>query len=142
MNNDFKEMLIAKLRARGERITPLRKKVLDIFIRNGRPLSALDLVEKLKKSAIKCNKTTIYRQIEDLVRFNLLEEIQLGDRVVRYELNTGNHHHHLVCMGCRKVEEIKLANDLEKEERRLEKQKKFKTVRHSLEFFGTCAKCS
>ena len=133
--------IIKLLRDRGERITPARHKIIEIFFKSKKPLSAGELAVALKKAKTKSDKTTIYRQIEDLVIHGILEEVRFEDRKKRYELTFGTHHHHLVCVSCGDVTDIELEEDLSRQEKIIAKQKKFEVIRHSLEFFGRCKKC-
>ena len=129
------------LRERGERITPVRHKIVEIFFTAKKPLTAAELALGLNKKKIKSDKTTVYRQIEDLLVHGIIEEVNFEDRVRRFELSLGSHHHHLVCVGCGKVADVVLEEDLRKQEKIIIKQKKFKVLRHSLEFFGRCHNC-
>jgi Fur family transcriptional regulator, ferric uptake regulator len=132
---------IKMLRERGGRITPVRKKIIQIFFKVKKPLTVAELGNILKKAKINSDKTTIYRQIEDLVIHGILEEVRFEDRVKRYELSLGSHHHHLVCVNCGKVADIEFEEDLSWQEKIIAKQKKFEVIRHSLEFFGHCQIC-
>ena len=134
--------IIGMLRERGERITPARKKIVEIFFDAKKPLTAGELFLELKKAKIRSDKTTIYRQIEDLLVHGILEEVRFEDRVKRYELSLGSHHHHLVCVSCGKVADVELKEDLHKQEKIIGRQKDFQVLRHSLEFFGRCRPCS
>ena len=60
----------------------------------------------------------------------------------RYELESLDHHHHIICIDCDKVEDIVLEKYLDSQEQKIMRQKKFKTISHSLEFFGLCAECN
>ncbi|MFA6105644.1 MAG: transcriptional repressor [Patescibacteria group bacterium] len=134
--------IIKLLRERGERITPARRKIVEIFFDAKKPLTAAELALNLKKARVKSDKTTVYRQIEDLVIHGILEEVRFEDRVKRYELSLGWHHHHLVCVSCGKVADVELAEDLGKQKNIIFKKYKFQVLRHSLEFFGQCRSCS
>jgi Fe2+ or Zn2+ uptake regulation protein len=91
---------------------------------------------------MKTNKTTVYRQVDDLVLHGVLEEVQFGDGVMRYEVKLkDDHHHHVLCVGCGKVTDVVFEEDLKKHEKIIEKKTKFKILRHSLEFFGRCSRC-
>lgn len=129
------------LRAKGGRITAVRKKMLDIFHDSHVPLSAVDILEKIRVSGIKSDKTTVYRQVDEMLKHGIIEEVRLADRVRRFETAFGAHHHHLVCLCCGKIVDVGISNDLKKFEQRLSRQKKFKISKHSLEFYGECLSC-
>src|SRR5438105_1213327 len=119
------EEIISKLKLSGHRITPARSRIVDLFINSSEPISAIDLIEAFKKLNIKVNKTTIYRELDFLIEKALIKEIEFGEGRKRYELDTG-HHHHLVCLNCKKVEDVDLKTDLSAEEKLIEKNTGFK----------------
>jgi len=132
--------IVDRLRLEGHRITPVREKILEILTQNTSPISATDLINNFKSLKFGVNKTTIYRELEFLFSKKLLIEVEFGEGNKRYELNNG-HHHHLVCLNCKKVEDVDLKTDLSTEEKLIEKNTGFKIESHSLEFFGYCKNC-
>lgn len=124
------------------RQTPVHKALLDMLSKNKTPLSAFDILAKLHAQKLEVNKTTVYRQLAILEKRGLVHSVRLSDRSVRYELtDTGNHHHHLVCIKCNDIKDIDFKNHLEHQEKRIQKNNRFKILRHSLEFFGLCGNC-
>lgn len=135
------EKALNKLKSGGERITPVSEALLEIIFKNKKPLSSQEMLKELEKKGRAINKTTVYRQLEKLLKHNIVYEIQFEDRNRRYELVADDHHHHLVCTRCGKVEDISLPADLVNEEKEIWDKNKFKVARHSLEFFGLCEGC-
>ncbi len=134
--------VIENLKKNGERITEVRRIMIEFFFRKNAPLSALDIQTELERRGHKSNKTTVYRQLATLLKYNLLHEVRLRDRTLRYELTTENdHHHHLVCVRCKKITDINFKDDLDRQEKIIAQKKKFKVTHHSLEFFGLCSDC-
>lgn len=129
------------LRSQGYRITPIRTAILSRFTSREAPLSAIDIKNALRREGIPLNKTTVYRELSSLKKVGIIKEIILGDRTRRYEMADGDHHHHLVCVRCKNVEDVPLKEDLDNEEYWISRFKHFKVQSHSLEFFGVCAKC-
>lgn len=125
----------------GQRLTKVRRALIAILLKNHAPLSAKDIIAKLHARALSANKTTVYRQLATLEGYGLVRVVRLGDRSLRYELTHDNHHHHLVCLVCHKVEDISFEEDLARQEAIIKKNKKFTVIRHSLEFFGRCVIC-
>jgi len=133
--------LIGELRKEGHRLTGIRKGIIGIFEENRRPLSICELAEQLQSKMIKADKVTLYRAISFLKEKGVIAEVDFGDGKKHYENASGKHHHHLVCVKCKAVDDVTLLHDLEDEEAKIASQKKFKVIRHSLEFFGICSKC-
>ncbi|MCX6779609.1 MAG: transcriptional repressor [Candidatus Magasanikbacteria bacterium] len=133
--------LIKELKKTGERITPIRRALLENFCNHPKPQTPQELLSYLEKKGLMANKTTVYRQLEILVQLGLIKEINFSDRSKRYEMASKEHHHHLICQNCKKVEDINLDNDLDKQEKKIWQKHHFKVLQHSLEFFGLCSKC-
>lgn len=134
--------LLTNLRNKGERITAVRKAIIEILSAADQPMSVANLLEQLKKKKLEVNKTTVYRQLELLLYHDTVREIRFHDRSARYELAFGNdHHHHLVCIKCHKTEDVSFEEDLERQEKVILQKNKFKVLQHSLEFFGLCSRC-
>ncbi len=133
--------LIDELRAGNHRLTIIRKAILSLLLKVREPLSPADILGLLEKSKILANKTTIYRELDFLKKQDMIRELQLGDTAKYYEIKSGNHHHHVICVKCDKVEDVVLEKDLDLQEKSIAKSKKFKILNHSLEFYGVCKGC-
>ena len=91
MAHDCKE----ELRAAGSRATPGRLALLAVLERVRRPLTVLELEEKLPD----LNEVTLYRAAEALAAAGLLRRgMRAG--VMQYEYAGRPHHHHMVCTDC------------------------------------------
>ena len=121
------------------RITPARKKIIEIFSDKTNPLSAQKVSLLLTNKNIEVNKTTIYRELDFLLKNGFITELHINSGKKFYESSKLKHHHHLICNHCGVIEDITLKRDLAGEEKRLELEKRFKISNHSLEFFGLCA---
>ena len=128
--------VLEKIKENKRRITPGRQRIVEAICEASAPLAADTLIKK-----IGMNKTSIYREIAFLLRLKIIQEVDFGDRIKRYELRDLKHHHHLICLRCKNVQDISFTENLEWEEKRIKKLKKFQVVRHDLEFFGYCQKC-
>ena len=136
------EQILIKLKKDGHRFTKIRKSILDLLIKEPKPFSPLQLQKILLKNKISANKTTIYRELSFLKDQNVVVELQFKDNVKRYEIITEKHHHHIVCLNCDRVEDVELKKDLQREEKNIAKNKRFKIINHSLEFYGVCNNCA
>ncbi len=129
--------LLDDLRRKGFRITQARKRLLGLLEKGKTPLSVFDLQKSL---GLAVNKTTMYRELEFLKKNGIVQEVEFGDKKKRYEISS-SHHHHVVCVECKSVKDVELQKDLDAEEKKIAKQKGFKIINHSLEFFGLCPAC-
>ena len=133
--------ILENLKERGFRITKSRKFILNQLFNAQKPLSPFDLLNNIgKEENFYPNKTTIYRELNFLEKQKIIKEIHLEtEKEKRYEIENETHHHHVVCRGCDKIEDVEIGNELEK--KILGKVKNFASLDHSLEFYGMCNSC-
>ncbi|MBR2519928.1 MAG: transcriptional repressor [Selenomonadaceae bacterium] len=136
--------LRGKLYERGYKMTPQRKQILQIFIEHPEHLSAEDVYGILREQDSEIGLATVYRALDLLSDLGVLVKIDFGDGCARYELNTADptvhHHHHLICVKCKKV--IEFEDDLlEDLEATISKKSGFQILNHEVKFFGYCKDC-
>jgi Fur family ferric uptake transcriptional regulator len=68
--------------------------------------------------------------------------VVLGDGKTRFEFADREHHHHAVCVKCKKIEDVAVSEDKLKLEDRLITKNDFNITHHTLEFFGICGTCN
>ncbi len=135
------EHIIEGLKASGQRMTLARREIIRAFTHSSSPLSAVAILEILRKKEILTNKTTVYRELKFLATQKIVRVIQFDERNRRYELSPGEHRHHLICTNCKRIDDVILNHDLDEVEARVQTQKRFKVERHALEFYGVCEMC-
>ena len=123
-------------------MTPIRSALINILRHGHEPATSQELLAALARRGLRANKTTVYRQLEALERYGIVQRVNFADRSKRFELvGEGEHHHHLVCWHCQRVADVSFPTDLKHQEQLIWKQNKFKVLQHSLEFFGVCRRC-
>lgn len=139
-----------KFRGGGHRITLGREVILDILAKaNNQHLSADDIYLRIYPKHLNIGLTTIYRTLELLSNMGLVFKHDFGDGRARYEIAEGSmnqHHHHLICLHCKRVlnytdfiqDEIEL---LKKTEKGLSEKYNFRITNHLIQFYGMCKKC-
>jgi Fe2+ or Zn2+ uptake regulation protein len=132
--------ILKNLKTAGFRTTTVRTAVIELLASGGSPKSVPDLNAALAVRKITVNKTTLYRELEFLKQQGIVTDVRLNERQTRYEI-AGDHHHHLVCTSCDRVEDVELDRELDEQERMIERRTRFKITRHTLEFFGLCGTC-
>lgn len=140
---DFREPS-SLLKERGIRATRVRTGVVRVLGEFGHAASAPEILGRLKRSGIRCNKTTVYRDLELFERVGLVRRTSFRDGLARYELSSDAHHHHLVCVSCARVEDVSLdvsEAELEKAGARVYRRNGFRILDHMLELFGLCHAC-
>jgi len=134
------------LRASKYKYTRQREKIMDVLLENiDEHLSADDVYNLVKDKAPDIGLSTVYRTLELFQDCNILHGIDFGDGCKRYELNheigEGHHHHHLICLVCGQIIEVK-DDLLENLEKRIGAEYNFDICDHQLKFFGYCEKCA
>ena len=134
--------IIGLLKRQGSKITKARLLLIEVLQKQHSPLTETELRFRLSLLGAKVNKTTVYRELAHLKAQRIVHEIDFGDGKKRYELASSNHHHHAVCLNCKKIEDVPVGEDVAHIEKRFKKQRHFQITSHSLEFFGLCKSCS
>lgn len=126
------------------KLTPQREATVRVLLENEADhLSAEDVYLKVKDKAPEIGLATVYRTLELLAELKVVDKINFGDGVARFDLRkegAKHFHHHMVCMECGAVDEIE-EDLLEDVERRVEKEFNFKILDHRLTFHGICHRC-
>lgn len=94
------------IRASGLRATPARIAALVEIRQAAAPMTHADLAERLASSGV--DKTTAFRNLNDLTGAGLLRRSELGDHLWRFEATDprqgqGEGHPHFLCVDCGNV---------------------------------------
>jgi Fur family transcriptional regulator, ferric uptake regulator len=133
-----------QLSSQSYKLTPQREATVRVLLENEEDhLSAEDVYLLVKDKAPEIGLATVYRTLELLTELKVVDKINFGDGVSRYDLRqegAAHFHHHLVCIECGTVDEIQddLLGDVEKI---VERDFNFKIKDHRLTFHGICHRC-
>ena len=129
------------LKATGLKATLPRLKILDIFQKNDiRHLSAEDVYRRLMEEHQDIGLATVYRVLTQFEQAGILSRNYFETGKAVYELNEGDHHDHIVCISCGRVEEIR-DPEIERHQREIAKRMNFELVDHNLALYGRCSQC-
>jgi Fur family ferric uptake transcriptional regulator len=102
--------------------------------------TADEVYARVRRRLPKVSLGTIYRNLETLSRAGVIQKLELAGSPRRYD-GTTEAHYHVTCLGCGKVEDIRLEPP-----RNLEEAARqacgFQIVGHTLKFHGLCPKCA
>ncbi|NMA86034.1 MAG: transcriptional repressor [Tissierellia bacterium] len=131
-----------KFKKEGYKLTTQRRVILDAIVENQeKHLNPEEIYDIVKIRYPEIGIATVYRTLQLLEKLNIIYKLNFDDGYNRYELNkSSDNHHHLICLKCGKVMEVKL-DLLEKLENEIEEENGFKIVDHNVKFFGYCASC-
>jgi Fur family transcriptional regulator, ferric uptake regulator len=134
-----------QITAKGYKLTSQREITLRILLENENDhLSAEEVFMLVKAKFPDIGLATVYRTLELLSELHIVEKMNFGDGVARFDLRDDTHehmHHHLICTDCGLVKEIK--DDWLKElEQRIELEFGFMVIDHRLDFTGSFNNCN
>ena len=100
------ETALAGLRAASGRSGGARRLVVEQLGDHDCCLSAQEIHDQVRARGGRIGIASVYRALEGMDELGLVQRVDLGDGVARYEPAHagGDHHHHLVCDDCGKVE--------------------------------------
>ncbi len=135
------ETLNERVRKAGMKVTQQRTQVLQVLLNNMSPLTVDDIFKQLAPEADSADLVTIYRILKKFEDSLLVNRLEFGDGISRFELTleSGHHHHHVICRSCQKVETLHLC-DLDKQIKAVEALG-YGQLSHRLDFFGLCKNC-
>src|SRR5882757_6163161 len=93
----------ATLAAAGRKRGGARRAVLELLGGERCALSALEIEDALRGSSTRrVSRASVYRILEELERLRLVQRVEIGQAMLRYERVCAEegHHHHLVCDEC------------------------------------------
>lgn len=128
------------LRNIGLKATLPRLKVLELFQRSqSRHMTAEDVYKLLLDEQSDIGLATVYRVLDQFEKAGLLLRHHFEGGKAIYEINEGNHHDHLVCVNCGRVEEF-YDPEIEKRQVKIAKDKGFNIRDHQLYLYAECTK--
>lgn len=132
---------ISLLRAKGKRITPQRRLILQIIQEHKGHLDADEIHLRAKERYPRLSLSTVYRTLDLLRELDLVKELGLATDRRYYEAKPKEEHQHLVCLGCGKVIEFQCAyrTDIHRD---LAEQHGFQITGSRVELWGYCPECA
>ncbi|MFM1907302.1 MAG: putative transcriptional regulator Fur (Ferric uptake regulation protein), Fur family [Pseudomonadota bacterium] len=131
---------IEELKNTGLKATLPRLKILEIFQTSAqRHMTAEDVYRVLLELRSDVGLATVYRVLTQFEQAGILDRSHFESGKAVYELNDGQHHDHLVCLDCGRVEEFFDA-DIEKRQHDVAQEKGFAIADHALSLYANCTK--
>ncbi len=130
-----------QLKDAGLKITMPRLKVLQILEQSkDHHLSAEDVYKALLDMGEDVGVATVYRVLAQFETAGLISRHNFEGGYSVYELSQGEHHDHLVCVKCGKVEEF-VDEIIENRQKMIAERANFEMTDHALNIYGICAVC-
>jgi len=139
MPNKTPQTQAEELKTSGLKATLPRLRILAVFDRSERRhLSAEDVYRQLLNDGSDIGLATVYRVLTQFEQAGLLLRSQFDNDRAVFELNQGEHHDHLVCLRCGKVEEF-CDPAIEQLQQRIAAERGFELREHALSLYGLCS---
>jgi Fur family transcriptional regulator, ferric uptake regulator len=126
---------------RGLKYTPERRMLLEEILSTHEHFEAEELLVTLRQAGKRVAKATIYRTLPLLVECGIIKQLQLGDKMARYEHVLGHApHDHIICRQCGRIVEFdnSQVSGLRDE---IARQHGFTPSGHRFQITGLCSDC-
>jgi Fur family ferric uptake transcriptional regulator len=130
------------IREAGLKVTLPRLKILDMLEKSGnKHLSAEDMYKALLDDGEEIGLATVYRVLTQFESAGLVNRHHFEGGNSVFELNQGEHHDHIMCVKCGRVDEF-YDEVIERHQRAIAIEKGYEMTDHSLYIYGVCSACS
>lgn len=130
-----------ELKAAGLKSTLPRRRILEILEKNASGhMNAEDVYQQLHDAGEDVSLATVYRVLTQFENAGLVTKHHFEGGHSVYELNQGEHHDHILCVKCGKVEEF-LDEVIEQRQSAIAEKAGFAMTDHCLYIYGICADC-
>ncbi len=141
---DWVERAEAALAAAGRKRGGARRALLELLAGQECALTALEIEDALRaRSSRPVSRASVYRILDELEALALVQRVETGQAMVRYErvCEHESHHHHLVCDECGLVMPFSDAG-LERAIETLSKRVPLAVSEHEIVLHGACRDCA
>ena len=130
------------LRRAGHRPGGARLAVVELLAEQDCCLSAQEIHDRLRERDRRVGVASVYRALDLLWSMRLVQRLEVGDGTARFEplLPGGEHHHHVVCSRCGKVDAFE-DHALEDALAGLVRRHAYAIDAHDVVLHGTCPDC-
>jgi Fur family ferric uptake transcriptional regulator len=138
----WSERALAELQAAGYRRGLARARVIDFLDAQNCCVGAQEIHRELLGRGERVGLASVYRVLDVLADKRLVQRVDLGDGVMRFEplRDAIDHHHHIVCDGCGRVEPF-ADQRLERVIRDVEENSGYAVAGHDIVLRGACGSC-
>jgi len=134
--------IIQALERAGYQPTPNRRLVARLVAATGGHFTAAELLERGRRERVKIGRATIFRALDLLTSLRVVERLDLPTGAHAYVVcDPDEHHHHLVCSGCGRSEDV-ADGELAELVAEIAGRSGYRIEAHRLELFGICPSCA
>jgi Fur family transcriptional regulator, ferric uptake regulator len=120
-----------------------RRELLALMSGQRCALSALEIEQALASGSRRVSRASIYRILEELEEIGVVQRVDVGSGMSRFEpvRHGRGHHHHLVCDRCGRLEPFS-DEGLERAIKRLSDRVPLEVSEHEVVLHGACNACA
>jgi Fur family transcriptional regulator, ferric uptake regulator len=120
-----------------------RQAILELLGEQPCALSAVEIEHALTSRRREVSRASVYRVMDELEEIGLVQRVEIGQGMVRYEpvRHGSGHHHHLVCDSCGRLEQF-ADEELERTIRRVAERLPLRVSEHEIVLHGACESCA
>jgi len=128
-----------ELKQAGLKVTLPRMKILDMLQQQDSPhMTAEAIYRALVDSGEEVGLATVYRVLTQFESAGLVRRHHFEGGHSIFELNQGEHHDHIVCLECGRIEEF-CDEEIERRQQAVALRLGFELAEHCLILYGHCA---
>jgi Fur family transcriptional regulator, ferric uptake regulator len=138
------ETVSVMLHAQKQRLTPTRKRIVEVLEAADRPLTITEILDAQPDLP----QSSAYRNLVVLEQARVVHRLVTHADFARYELaeDLTGHHHHLVCSNCGRVDDLPATAAVERSVAiaidEAASRAGFRTEHHRLDLIGLCSDCA
>ena len=120
-----------------------RRAILALLDEQTCALSAVEIERALQERGSEVSRASVYRVMDELEEIGVVQRVEIGQGIVRYEpVREGpGHHHHLVCDRCGRLQPF-TDEGIERAIRRLSDRLPVQVSEHEVVLHGACETCA
>ena len=103
-------------------------------------LTAEEVLERARERLPEVSLATVYNALNELVSMGEVQQVDAGGGPTRYDPNTGDGHHHLVCLKCGDLRDVH-PQGLDALELSRSQRSGYRIVNRVVLFQGYCGDC-
>ena len=134
---------MGRLDVAGYRKGEARSAVVGLLGSQDCAVTAQEIDEKLRRRRAAVGRASVYRVLEQLEELGLVRKLDVARGTASYERvePSGDHHHHVVCRHCGRIEPFE-DTGLERAIARVSRKLEFEVDEHDVVLRGHCLRCS
>jgi Fe2+ or Zn2+ uptake regulation protein len=146
LDDGLRSTVATRLQAVNQRATASRQAIVAVLGRASRPLTIPEILETPGGRSLA--QSSVYRNLVVLEEAGLVRRVVTDGEFARYELaeDLTEHHHHLVCVRCGRIDDIPADAHLERSladaTAAIERTTGFRTQHHRIDLVGLCRECA